>query len=246
MKLNSQALPSFEGFKANVEAHEETLRGMVGRRAARNIGRRSILGGHFLSSKDHCTPTRAPLGEIINRLQCALPWGGSGAARLCRAIGVVLTGGILSAGITISPAEAFENKMVNEDARACLANLAGNGKTLEDCFHQVHENCVERHMDRDTSPHLEKAQFVCLLEEDFAWTRQKMDWTGQYLGFRETDATFDARTYISHQIELENQAFERCKSKAEGPFGGFADCLLSNTKSELRGLWGLIEEWRPQ
>ncbi|WP_321828956.1 hypothetical protein [Thalassovita sp.] len=87
MKLNSQALPSFEGFKANVEAHEETLRGMVGRRAARNIGRRSILGGHFLSSKDHCTPTRAPLGEIINRLQCALPWGGSGAARLCRAMG---------------------------------------------------------------------------------------------------------------------------------------------------------------
>ena len=85
MKLNSQALPSFEGFKANVKAHEEALRVIVGRSAARNIGQRPILGGHVLSSKDHCTPTRAPLGEIINRLQCALPCGGSGAARLCRA-----------------------------------------------------------------------------------------------------------------------------------------------------------------
>ncbi|MEC7963066.1 MAG: hypothetical protein VX201_07330, partial [Pseudomonadota bacterium] len=138
MKLNSQALPSFEGFKAKVEAHAETLRVIVGRSAARNIGQRLILGGHDLSSKDQGTPTPAPLDENINRLQCALPWGGSGAARLCRAIGVVLTGGILSAGIAISPAEAFENQMVNEDARACLANLAGNGKTLEDCFHQVH------------------------------------------------------------------------------------------------------------
>ncbi|MEC8041479.1 MAG: hypothetical protein VX181_12335, partial [Pseudomonadota bacterium] len=81
MKLNSQALPSFEGFKANVEAHEETLRVIVGRSAARNIGQRLILGGHDMSSKDQGTPTPAPLGEIINRLHCALPWGGSGAAR---------------------------------------------------------------------------------------------------------------------------------------------------------------------
>ena len=53
--------------------------------ATRNTGLRPILVGHVAPSRDRDTPTRAPLDEIINRLQSALPWGGSGVARLGRA-----------------------------------------------------------------------------------------------------------------------------------------------------------------